>query len=183
VASARSPEAAWGGEGKRKAEERGGAMLQWRERESFYGFYQSEANRPIAKEEAFFCLWSWCRRFPFFFFFLRFLIIDPRKLGGHLFGIFLRIVSFSPAVSFLLLFKRSRVSTCSLDMNGLVESIENIFGYAKFIFSFEEIGAVECLSLSNMDSARSRLKCICKFKFLVSRIATTLAHKYSTNTA
>jgi hypothetical protein len=42
---------------------------------------------------------------------------------------------------------------------------------------------VECLSLSNMDSARSRLKCICKFKFLVSRIATTLAHKYSTNTA
>jgi hypothetical protein len=24
------------------------------------------------------------------------------------------------------LFKRSRVSTCSLDMNGLVESIENI---------------------------------------------------------
>lgn len=64
--------------------------------------------------------------FSFFFFFLRFLIIDPRKLGGHLFGIFLRIVSFSPAVSFLLLFKRSRVSTCSLDMNGLVESIENI---------------------------------------------------------
>jgi hypothetical protein len=48
------------------------AMERVRERESFYGFYQSEANRPIAKEEAFFCLWSWCRRFPFSFSFCGF---------------------------------------------------------------------------------------------------------------